>query len=349
MTIKDGAVVERVSGMPFNDYMNQKLWDPAGMPLTTLSPTEVISTGNYATGYLDGQPLAPNEYYYTFVAPAGFAFSTPTELVRWALRLQSGGDEVLTADSKNLMQTPHVGMGYLPWMSYGYGVMITDWRDKTDPDRRIVVYDHGGNIYGGSSQLFWIPESGVVVSILSNTIRSLGNAAACAVQVLADIEPIPGDETKIPPAGQQTPPPPVAGKVDMRTAGYDWEPGYDWTVKASGQSSTIAGRPCREFVATGDADYAEARVSFWACDPVPGVTRSPTDTVAAPLRSVSVKKMIFDTLAKHGGAWLLAAEEQQEPAIAPTMVMRVRVETLEVTTAPPGTYDMPPTFKKAGR
>ena len=155
-------------------------------------------------------------------------------------------------------------------------------------------------------------------------------------------------ETKLPPAGQSAPPP-AADKVDMHTAGYEWEPAFDWVVKASGQSSTIAGRPCREFVATGDADYAEARVSFWACDPVPGVTRNPTDTVAAPLRSVSAKRMIFDTLAKHGGAWLLAAEEQQEPAIAPTMVMRVRVETLEAATAPPGTFDLPPAFKKAGR
>jgi len=155
-------------------------------------------------------------------------------------------------------------------------------------------------------------------------------------------------ETKLPPAGQSAPPP-AADKVDMHTAGYEWEPAFDWVVKASGQSSTIAGRPCREFVATGDADYAEARVSFWGCDPVPGVTRNPTDTVAAPLRSVSAKRMIFDTLAKHGGAWLLAAEEQQEPAIAPTMVMRVRVETLEAATAPPGTFDLPPAFKKAGR
>jgi hypothetical protein len=155
-------------------------------------------------------------------------------------------------------------------------------------------------------------------------------------------------ETKIPVAGQPAPTPLAAGKVDMHTAGYDWEPIYDWSVKASGQSSIIAGRPCREFVATGDADYAEAKVSFWACDPLPGVTRNPTDTVAAPLRSASAKKMILDTLTKHGGAWLLAAEEQQEPAIAPTMVMRVRVETLEVTTAPPGTFDVPPTFKKVG-
>ncbi len=156
-------------------------------------------------------------------------------------------------------------------------------------------------------------------------------------------------ETKIPPGGSPAPPPATDAKVDMHTAGYDWEPGYEWSVKASGQSSTIAGRPCREFVATGDADYAEARASFWACDPLPSVTRNPTDTVAASLRSASTRKMIFDTLAKNGGAWLLAAEEQQEPAIAPTMVMRVRVETLEAVAAPAGTFDLPATFKKAGR
>jgi hypothetical protein len=158
-------------------------------------------------------------------------------------------------------------------------------------------------------------------------------------------------ETKLPPAGQAVPAPPPAdtGKVDIHTAGYDWEPQYDWAVKASGQSSTIAGRSCREFVATGDADYAEAHVSFWACDPLPGTTRNPTDIVAASLRSDSAKKMIFDTLAKQGRGWLLGVEEQQEPAIAPTMVIRVRVETLEATAAPPGTFDLPATFKKAGR
>jgi hypothetical protein len=71
--------------------------------------------------------------------------------------------------------------------------------------------------------------------------------------------------------------------------------------------------------------------------------------VAAPLRSPSTRQMILDTLAKQGGGWLLAAEEQQEPAIAPTMVMRVRVETLEAGSAPAGTFDLPPAFKKAGR
>jgi hypothetical protein len=156
-------------------------------------------------------------------------------------------------------------------------------------------------------------------------------------------------ETKRPQDDPPAPPPGTPETVDMHTAGWDWVPQYDWTVKASGQASTIAGRPCREFLATGDADFAESRVTFWACDPLPGVERNPTDVVAAPLRSDSAKKMIFDTLARNGHAWLLAAEEQQEPAIAPTMVMRVRVESVEVAAAPAGTFELPAGAKKAGR
>jgi hypothetical protein len=156
-------------------------------------------------------------------------------------------------------------------------------------------------------------------------------------------------ETKRPPGGQPEPAPPAAGSVDMHTAGYDWEPRYDWTVRTSGRTSSIAGRPCREFVADGHADFAEAHASFWGCEPLPGVRRNPTDVVVNGLRNDSTKTMILDALAKHGGAWLLAAEEQQEPAIAPTMILRVRVETLAATTAPPGTFDLPPAVKKAGR
>lgn len=194
-----GAVVERVGGMPYNDFMAQKVWDPAGMPLTTLDSSEVISTGNYVTGYHGGQPLDPTAWDIAWLGPAGTAFSTPTELVTWALLMQAGDDDVLSAQSKATMQARHVSQGYLPWADYGYGIFVTDWRDKADPEERVVVYDHGGNINGGSSQLFWVPERGVVVSILANTIRSLDHAAACAVETLAGIEMIPtGSEEKPP-------------------------------------------------------------------------------------------------------------------------------------------------------
>ncbi len=31
-----------------------------------------------------------------------------------------------------------------------------------------------------------------------------------------------------------------------------------WTIGEPGEKTTIAGRPCRQVVASGDADYAEA-------------------------------------------------------------------------------------------
>jgi CubicO group peptidase (beta-lactamase class C family) len=194
-----GAVVEREGHLPYHDYVAQKIWDPAGMPLTTLDGRAVISTSNYATGYHAGEALDPTALDIPWLGPAGTAFSTPTEMVSWALLMQRGDDAVLSAASKQRMQTRHASQGYLPWMDYGYGIMITDWRDKADPAERVVVFDHGGNIYGGSSQLFWIPDRSVVVSVLANTIRSLDNAAACAVETLAGIEMIPSDSEEKPP------------------------------------------------------------------------------------------------------------------------------------------------------
>ncbi len=140
--------------------------------------------------------------------------------------------------------------------------------------------------------------------------------------------------------------PPV---VDMHTAGYRWEPEFDWTVKETGRQSTIASRPCREFAATGQADYAEATATFWGCAPLAPDVPSPTALVTNLLRNDSTMKMIRDTAATQGGLWVLQAEETTEPAIAPTMILRVKVESLEGKPAPEGTFELSPTLKKAGR
>jgi CubicO group peptidase (beta-lactamase class C family) len=191
-----GAVVERLSGETFNEYLTKSVWGPAGMPLTTLATTDVISTGNYVTGYHNGQAVPTQEYDIPWLGPAGTAWSTPTELVTWTLQLQAEGGDVMNGESARLMQERHVNAGYQPWFDYGYGVMINDYKDTEEPDQRITVYDHGGNIGGGSSQLFWVPERGVSFSILASTIRSLNGAAMCTLKVLADLEPIPGEETQ---------------------------------------------------------------------------------------------------------------------------------------------------------
>jgi hypothetical protein len=137
--------------------------------------------------------------------------------------------------------------------------------------------------------------------------------------------------------------------IDMHTVGYRWEPEYDWTVKETGNKAVIAGRPCREFSAAGDADYSESSVTFWGCEPISGVRATPNDAVLSTIRNASTQKMMTDTAQQHGGLWVLQAEERQEPAIAPTAVTRIKVEVAEAAAAPAGTFDLPAGLKKAGR
>jgi hypothetical protein len=146
-------------------------------------------------------------------------------------------------------------------------------------------------------------------------------------------------------------PPPAAEppKEDIHTAGYDYEAEYDWTTRETGQKTTIVGRSCRQFVSAGDADYAEATVRFWLCDPVAGVTSAVNDAVLSSMRSPSARKMSSEFAAKRRKAWVLGVEEMQEPPIAPRMIITVSVKTLDTAPLPPATFDLPANVKKAGR
>ncbi len=152
-------------------------------------------------------------------------------------------------------------------------------------------------------------------------------------------------EDKLPP----TAPAPDPRKEDIHTAGYDYEPEFDWTTRETGEKSAIAGQPCRQFVANGDADYAESTVKFWVCEPITGVTYAMNDAVLGMMRSDDARKMVVQTATKLGRGWVLGVEETQQPPIAPTLVMTISVKTIEATPLPATTFELPPNVKKAGR
>ncbi len=159
-----------------------------------------------------------------------------------------------------------------------------------------------------------------------------------------DLKAATYEEAKI----EAAPPAPAADKEDIHTAGFNYEPDYEWQVSQTGQTSTLAGRPCRQFVASGDADYSEATVKFWLCEPIAGVNHAVTSQVTGGLFSDSSRRMVIDTAAKQGNAWALGIEETLQPAISPTIVMTVTVKSLEAAAAPAGTFELPANVKKAG-
>jgi len=98
-----GRIVEVVSGMPYEDFMRRRLFDPLGMKDTTFWPTE-SQTRRLAKAYrpdaggvaLKEMPIAQLAYplsdrTHRFPIPAGGLFSTARDTARFCQMLLNGG------------------------------------------------------------------------------------------------------------------------------------------------------------------------------------------------------------------------------------------------------------------
>jgi len=185
-----GLVAERASGIPYRDLLKYSLWEPAGMHSTTFDPAEVEASGNYSYGHhYDSATnswtmVGPRDLDSWTAGPAGLAFSTVGDLVRWALLLTDGGGPVLSSHSAAMMQHPHQWMHFTPDLFYGYGVMIEEYEG-------LDVRQHGGNTTGYGTYLLWVPERRFAVALLANITWSLNDAAYCIVDEV--LEPVPVD------------------------------------------------------------------------------------------------------------------------------------------------------------
>jgi len=183
-----GLVAERASGVPYRDLLKYSVWEPAGMHSTTFDPNEVLASGNYADGHHYDTAayrwyiIEPDGFESWAVGPAGFAFSTAGDLVRWANLLMDGGAPVLSSRSAAAMQHPHQWTHFTPDHYYGFGVMIEEYEG-------LDVRQHGGNITGYGAFVLWVPERRFAVALLANVTWSLNEAVYCIVDEVLD--PIP--------------------------------------------------------------------------------------------------------------------------------------------------------------
>lgn len=199
-----GLLVQRASGVPYHEYMVDSVWRPAGMDATFLVPEDVIAYGNFAYGHHYRGPLsaddpeiaAPDAYDNWVIAPAGYAFSTPSDLVRWTDLLMTGGGDVLDPTSVDAMQARQVDVGVVPQQGYGFGIFVEDIPALDG----LRILSHGGNIPGFSSQLYWVPARRLAISILANTMTSLNGSAGCALINMLEVEPGEGPDHSTPPS-----------------------------------------------------------------------------------------------------------------------------------------------------
>jgi CubicO group peptidase (beta-lactamase class C family) len=151
-----GHIVERASGMPFEQYVEQHILTPLSMDCTTFrQPVPVPLADDLATGYVyrDGAFRAqPFELYQ--IGSAGGASATVTDMARFMMaHLADGvynGARILSEQSAQRMHRQHFGNDpRLAGMAYGfYELHMNGWRLLT----------HSGETGIFRSQVVLLPE-----------------------------------------------------------------------------------------------------------------------------------------------------------------------------------------------
>jgi CubicO group peptidase (beta-lactamase class C family) len=191
-----GRIVEIVSGVPFEVFLRNHIFDPLGMKDTTFylseaqMPRWVIPARRESEqlvpaeiGLLNGHPPTWRGHY---PASNGGLFSTAPDYTRLAQMLLNGGAldgrRYLTADSVRMMSTIQTGdlvTGFTPGNGWGLGVCIV--RQPQDVTKMLSpgTFGHGG-VYGTQ---FWIDMKRGVTLIMMMQRSNFKNADESPVRL----------------------------------------------------------------------------------------------------------------------------------------------------------------------
>ncbi|GHC83926.1 serine hydrolase [Streptomyces flavofungini] len=146
------AIIEERSGTTYERFLADRLFHPAGLKKTgSVRPrwsesdiaVEYDEKGRPA-GRPNEQPWAPDGPHWNLRGNGGM-LSTATDLLRWHVALN--GSEVLSADARRKMFTPHAfeDEASEDGLAYGYG-----WALAPGTDGRRIAWHTGQSQVGGS-------------------------------------------------------------------------------------------------------------------------------------------------------------------------------------------------------
>ncbi len=156
------AIIEKVSGRGYEEYLNEHLFEPAGMRFTgyRLPKWENKVVAHWYVGEKDnGIPLEKPYPYWNLLGNGGI-LSTTEDMYKWHLALK--GDKILSAEAKKKIFTPFLN-------DYGYG-----W-DVLETERGILIQHDGGSMLGNSAEFRRYIDADVVTILFCN--QSFGRRA----------------------------------------------------------------------------------------------------------------------------------------------------------------------------
>ena len=161
-----GAIIEKVSGQNYFDYVNEHIYKPAGMIDTDSYETD-RDVVNRAIGYTEIGPsnrAEPGPLRNNLIinavkgSPAGGGYSTVEDMLRFDIALRQ--HKLLSEKLTDLVLKGKVEVG-MPNERYAYGFM----EGQTNGSR---IVGHGGTSPGANAKFDMYPDLGYTVIVLSN-------------------------------------------------------------------------------------------------------------------------------------------------------------------------------------
>lgn len=168
-----GTLIEKLGGMPFEQFVQRRIFDPLGMADTAFYTRAISRDAGVARGYrLVNGRFQPVPYYDDSpTSPAGGVYSSITDMCKWAaMNLNGGvygGERIVSEASLKDCHSPHMAIPVIPDMpemlpmSYGMGWWVTGYRGH-------LRLWHSGGIDGFCARIELLPRDKIGVVLLSN-------------------------------------------------------------------------------------------------------------------------------------------------------------------------------------
>jgi len=160
-----GYILQVRSGMPFIQYVQEKVLDPLGMKGSTLNVNRIRSAASRAFGHTPGNPFRP-PVDFLFI-PSGGVWTTAEDMARYLqFHINKGaldGDRLLREDLAETMYTSPsaAARNAYPDSSYTLGITVNTRNGARH-------FQHGGGGFGFNSSMVWYPELRLGAVVLCN-------------------------------------------------------------------------------------------------------------------------------------------------------------------------------------
>jgi len=179
MFITAGEVIKEVSGISWDEFVSEKIFDPLGMNNSTTSNSGFDETMNIAWPHLEGQLM--DFINYDNSGPAASINSSITDLLSWVqLMLNRGAIDDTAIFTKNqyykMVSSQTIlnagraeKNGGRHFSSYGLGWFLYDYEG-------MKIINHGGGVPGFHSKVLFVHEDSLGIVILANQLGGLVGA-----------------------------------------------------------------------------------------------------------------------------------------------------------------------------